>query len=75
MRPQPGPGSERRERLGELTVPTLVVHGRADPFFPVGNGKALADAIPSAWLLVFDDMGIVLRDAAEDRLMAAMLTL
>ena len=55
-----------RQRLGELTLPTLVVHGRADPFFPVGNGEALADAIPAARLLVLDDMGTALRDAAAD---------
>ena len=35
-----------RERLAELAMPTLVVHGRRDPFFPVGNGKALAREIP-----------------------------
>jgi hypothetical protein len=46
------------------TLPALVVHGRADPFFPVGNGEALADAIPAARLLVLDDMGTALRDAA-----------
>ena len=28
-----------RERLPEIEVPTLVVHGRHDPFFPVGNGE------------------------------------
>ena len=42
------------------------MHGRADPFFPVGNGEALADAIPAARLLVLDDMGTALRDAAAD---------
>jgi pimeloyl-ACP methyl ester carboxylesterase len=64
-----------RERLDELTLPTLVVHGRADPFFPVGNGEALADAIPAARLLVLDDMGTALRDAAADEVTAAMLAL
>ena len=64
-----------RERLGELTLPTLVVHGRADPFFPVGNGEALAGAIPAARLLVFDDMGTALRDAAADKVAGAMLAL
>ena len=29
-----------RERLSELATPALVVHGRRDPFFPVGNGRA-----------------------------------
>ena len=63
------------QRLGELTLPTLVVHGRADPFFPVGNGEALAAAIPAARLLVLDDMGTALRDAASDKVTAAMLAL
>ena len=62
-----------RERLGELTVPTLVVHGRADPFFPIGNGEALAAAIPTARLLVLDGMGTALRAAAADEVANAML--
>lgn len=62
-----------RERLGELDLPTLVVHGRADPFFPVGNGEALAAEIPGAVLLVLDDMGTALRRDAADRVAAAML--
>ena len=64
-----------REHLGELMLPALVVHGRADPFFPVGNGEALAAAIPTARLLVLDDMGTALRDAAADEVAAAMLAL
>src|SRR5699024_5702376 len=40
-----------RERLGEITAPTLVVHGDEDPFFPLGNGQALAAQIPGAELL------------------------
>ncbi|WP_280423819.1 alpha/beta fold hydrolase [Nocardia carnea] len=64
-----------RERLGGLDVPTLVVHGRADPFFPVGNGEVLAAGIPGARLLVLDDMGTALRPGAADRVAAAMLAL
>jgi pimeloyl-ACP methyl ester carboxylesterase len=64
-----------RERLGELDVPTLVVHGRADPFFPVGNGEVLAAEIPAARLLVLDDMGTALRHASADQVAAAMLAL
>ncbi|MGW6724781.1 alpha/beta fold hydrolase [Nocardia sp. NPDC055029] len=64
-----------RERLGELDVPTLVVHGRADPFFPVGNGEVLAAEIPAARLLVLDDMGTALRVAAANEVAAAMLAL
>ncbi|MFD3745486.1 alpha/beta fold hydrolase [Nocardia sp. NPDC058633] len=62
-----------RERLGELEMPTLVVHGRADPFFPLGNGEALAAEIPTARLLVLDDMGTDLPNAAAAQVAAAML--
>lgn len=64
-----------RDRLGELAAPTLVVHGRANPFFPVGNGEVLAAEIPGAQLLVFDDMGTALRRTTADRIAAAMLAL
>ncbi|WP_288048234.1 alpha/beta hydrolase [Nocardia sp.] len=64
-----------RERLGELDVPTLVVHGSADPFFPVGNGEVLAAEIPAARLLVLDEMGAALRHTVADRVAAAMLAL
>lgn len=39
--------------LGEVTAPTLVIHGTADPFLPIEHGHRLAAAIPSAsglWL-------------------------
>lgn len=64
-----------RERLGGLALPTLVVHGRRDPFFPVGNGQALASDIPDARLLVLDEMGTALREEASDEVAAAMLSL
>ena len=35
-----------RERLPKIEIPTLVVHGRRDPFFPVGNGEAIAARSP-----------------------------
>ncbi|MCC8243173.1 alpha/beta fold hydrolase [Saccharothrix luteola] len=64
-----------RERLGDLTVPTLVVHGRENLFFPVGNGEALAAQIPGARLLVLDDAATALPDTAADQVAAAMLDL
>lgn len=63
-----------RERLGEIAVPALVVHGRRDPFFPVGNGEALAGEIPGARLLVLEDASTAVPDAAAGRVAAAMLT-
>lgn len=47
----------RRERLAALQVPTLVIHGEADPLVPVECGKATAAAIPGAELLLFEGMG------------------
>ncbi|MGX7829728.1 alpha/beta fold hydrolase [Actinokineospora sp. 24-640] len=64
-----------RERLPELALPTLVVHGRHDPFFPVGNGKALAREIPGARLLVLDHAATAIPDTAADEVATAMLAL
>lgn len=64
-----------RERLPELTIPALVVHGRRDPFFPVGNGEACAREIPEARLLVIEDAAIAIPDAATGEVAAAMLSL
>ena len=48
-----------RERppLASIRVPTLVVHGAADPMFPLAHGQALAEEIPGAELLVLPDAG------------------
>jgi pimeloyl-ACP methyl ester carboxylesterase len=64
-----------RERLPELAIPALVVHGRRDPFFPVGNGEALAREIPGARLLVFERAVTAIPDAAASEVAAAMLAL
>jgi pimeloyl-ACP methyl ester carboxylesterase len=64
-----------RERLPEIAVPTLVVHGRRDPFFPVGNGEAIARAIPGAQLLVLEQAATAIPDAAAGEVAAAMLAL
>lgn len=64
-----------RERLPELAIPTLVVHGRRDLFFPVGNGEALAREIPGARLLVLDQAATAIPDTAAGEIAAAMLAL
>lgn len=38
-------------------LPTLVVHGTADPVFPPAHGRALAAAVPGARLLELDGVG------------------
>jgi pimeloyl-ACP methyl ester carboxylesterase len=64
-----------RERLPEIELPTLVVHGRRDPFFPVGNGEAIAREVPGARLLVLEDAATAIPDAAADVVAGAMLAL
>ena len=64
-----------RERLAELAMPALVVHGRRDPFFPVGNGEALAREIPGARLLVLERASTAIPDAAAGEVVTAMLDL
>jgi pimeloyl-ACP methyl ester carboxylesterase len=64
-----------RERLAELTMPTLVVHGRHDPFFPVGNGEALAREIPGARLFVVESASTAIPTAAVGEVASAMLVL
>ena len=50
-------GEPLRPRLGEITAPTLVVHGTEDPLFPLGHGEALTKEIPDARLLTLDGVG------------------
>src|SRR5699024_9556133 len=64
-----------RERLREIVVPALVVHGRHDPFFPVGNGEALAREIPGARLLVLEGASTVVPDSDSAALAEAMADL
>ena len=61
-----------RERLAELAMPALVVHGRRDPFVPVGNGQALAREIPGARLLVLERASTAIPDAAAGEVATAM---
>lgn len=50
-------GTPVRTRLGEITAPTLVVHGTADPLFPYAHAEALAREIPGARLLPLEGTG------------------
>jgi 3-oxoadipate enol-lactonase len=45
------------DRLGAIAVPTLVLHGDADPLVPVENGRHLAAGIAGAQLVVYPGVG------------------
>ena len=44
-------------RLGELTTPTLVIHGTEDQPLPVDNGRQIASLIPRSKLEILDGVG------------------
>jgi pimeloyl-ACP methyl ester carboxylesterase len=48
---------DRTASLRLVNLPTLVLHGAQDPLVDVSGGRATADAVPDAELVVFDGMG------------------
>lgn len=52
------------DALGEVDLPTLVIHGEADPLVRPSWGRATAQAIPGAELLVIPGMGHDLPEGA-----------
>jgi pimeloyl-ACP methyl ester carboxylesterase len=47
----------REEKLAQVAVPTLVIHGTSDPLVPIDHGRATADAIPGAELVLIEQLG------------------
>src|SRR3954451_13010755 len=45
------------EPISSIAAPTLVIHGTADPMFPLAHGQALAAEIPGARLLTLEGAG------------------
>ena len=50
-------GEVPSEPISSIAVPTLVIHGTADPMLPLAHGQALAEDIPGARLLTLDGAG------------------
>ena len=65
---------DRTERLHELKIPTVVVHGADDPLVPLAGGRATAAAIPGAELRVIPGMGHDLPPALFDIVADAILS-
>ena len=68
-------GGDWHERLGEIAVPTLVIHGDDDPFMQLAHGEALAHAIPGARLLTVEAMGHELPRRTWDVVVPGILAL
>jgi pimeloyl-ACP methyl ester carboxylesterase len=52
-----GDGGRSHRPLSSITAPTLVIHGSADPMFPLEHGRALAEEISGARLLSLEGAG------------------
>ena len=57
-----------------IRIPTLVMHGADDKLIPVGDGRAFADAIPGAKLVVYPGVGHVPMEQIPDRSAADLKT-
>jgi pimeloyl-ACP methyl ester carboxylesterase len=48
---------DRTQALGQISAPTVIIHGSDDPLITVSGGEATARAIPGAKLVVIPGMG------------------
>jgi pimeloyl-ACP methyl ester carboxylesterase len=68
------PGDDTpREALREIETPTLVIHGREDPFFPLASAAELSEMIDGARLLVLERAGHELPPADWDQVVPELL--
>ncbi|HMQ25599.1 MAG TPA: alpha/beta fold hydrolase [Acidimicrobiales bacterium] len=65
----------RSAALRGVSVPTLVVHGDADPLIDVSGGRRTAEVIPGAELLVVEGMGHDIPRVFQPRIIEAVLAL
>jgi pimeloyl-ACP methyl ester carboxylesterase len=64
----------RAAQLGRIKLPTLVLHGLADPLIPVAAAHDLAARIPGAQLELIEGMGHDLPEPLWPRFVAAIQT-
>jgi 3-oxoadipate enol-lactonase len=50
-------GHDTSSRLGEISIPTLIVHGTEDGVLPYPNGELIASLMPAARLETLEDVG------------------
>ncbi|AZM77489.1 alpha/beta fold hydrolase [Streptomyces sp. KPB2] len=66
------PRPELRRHLRDLTCPTAVVWGRADPYLSPAIATELAGSVPGAELTLLDDAGHWVMDERPDAVTAAL---
>lgn len=63
---------DRTQALRGVGAPAVVIHGAADPLVPISGGRATAEAIPGAELVVIEGMGHDLPRGAWPRIVDAI---
>jgi pimeloyl-ACP methyl ester carboxylesterase len=66
-------GDGRAARLGDISAPTLVIHGRDDPLVDLACAEDVLKTIPGAEMLVIDGMGHDYPDGAVPQIADAVL--
>jgi pimeloyl-ACP methyl ester carboxylesterase len=66
-------GEEWQGRLHEMRAPLLVIHGTADPIYPVAHGVALSEAVRGAKLVRIEGGGHELHRADWDTIIDAIV--
>ena len=59
--------------IAAIRTPTIVIHGREDPFYPIEVGKEIASTIPDAKLMIIDGMGHSLPREVLPRILDAIV--
>lgn len=63
----------RYAELKLLDMPTLIIHGKSDPFIPIEHGKKCAALIPDADSLWLDNMGHDIPEILTDTIVGRMI--
>jgi pimeloyl-ACP methyl ester carboxylesterase len=63
----------REYELRSLNLPTLIIHGSLDPFFPIEHAYALQKAITLSSLVTIKDMGHFFHGSFRKEVLSAIL--
>jgi pimeloyl-ACP methyl ester carboxylesterase len=61
-----------QERLREIEIPVLVIHGEEDPVLPIGRAEAMMEYLPNAEFVGIPRAGHTITDEAPEEVTRAM---
>ena len=68
-----GESPNRRSRLKEINIPTLVIHGTEDAILPLDHGQAIADGIQNAEMMIMEGVGHELPEELNDEVISRLV--